>query len=153
VRLDKKTDQSLTFEKEGFKKFTTRLDTRMNPWFWGNIVIGGLFGSTTDGISGAIYEYSPSQYLVSLEREGTGTLEAPTTRTSAQKAREFIVVGYNNIMSDLRQGEGPHLASLLSLLGIPQEGRREAVQKIRALSQAYTDIPSFADHVIELYIK
>ena len=38
----------------------------MNPWFFGNIVIGGLLGSTTDGVSGAINEFSPDQYFVTL---------------------------------------------------------------------------------------
>lgn len=31
--------------------------SRMNNWFWGNIILGGLLGSTTDAISGAMWQY------------------------------------------------------------------------------------------------
>ena len=37
-----------------------------NPWFWGNILFGGVFGSTTDGLSGSVHEYSPSQFFITL---------------------------------------------------------------------------------------
>jgi hypothetical protein len=57
VQIDKGKNQALVFEKEGYKTFTTQLSTRTNSWFWGNIVLGGFFGSSTDGISGAIYEF------------------------------------------------------------------------------------------------
>lgn len=33
---------------------------RLNPWFWGNIIIGGLVGSTTDIASGAAWRYDDS---------------------------------------------------------------------------------------------
>ena len=36
---------------------TTIVKSHLNPWFWGNIIIGGLIGSTTDSASGAAWEY------------------------------------------------------------------------------------------------
>ncbi len=153
VSLKKEAGQSLTFEKEGYKPLTMRLDTRINSWFWGNIVIGGLLGSTTDGISGGVYEYSPAQYMVTLDPIGTSHLEGPIAKSEAQKAKEFIVIGYANILNNLRAGQGPYLSSLLTMLKIRQENRDEATKKIRALSEAYTEIPEFADHVVNLYIK
>ena len=53
VTIARKSDQSITFTKDGYKPTTMRLETSINGWFWGNIVIGGLLGSTTDGLSGA----------------------------------------------------------------------------------------------------
>ncbi len=152
MNMKKKSGQTLIFEKEGHKKFTTRLDTNMNSWFWGNIILGGVLGSSTDATTGAIYEYSPQQYMVTLERAGVGPLEGHATKPAAQKAREFLVVGYSNILSDLSKGEGPHISSLLNLLSVPENQYEEAKEKIRALSSVYTDIPEFADHVIELYL-
>lgn len=153
LQMKKKAGQPLIFEKEGYKTLTMQLDTRMNGWFWGNILIGGLLGSTTDGVSGAVYEYSPSQYMVSLEAADSSNLGGRVTNSRAEKAKEFIVVGYNNIIENLSKGEGPHLNSLLNLLEVPEENRAEAVKKIRALSEVYTDILEFTDQVINLYVK
>lgn len=36
---------------------TTIVKSHLNPWFWGNIIFGGLLGSTTDSVSGAAWEY------------------------------------------------------------------------------------------------
>lgn len=36
---------------------TTIVKSHLNPWFWGNIIFGGLIGSTTDSASGAAWEY------------------------------------------------------------------------------------------------
>lgn len=152
--LKKKAGQSLVFSKDGYKPLTMQLETHMDSWFWGNIVLpGGLFGSTTDGISGAINEYSPSQYMVTLQQEGTGPLESNTATDAKQKAKEYIVLTYKNILSDISNGGGQYLTSLFELLKIPKEGQGEATKKIHALSDAYSNIPEFADRVIELYLK
>lgn len=153
VSLKKKAGQSLIFSKDGYKPLTMQLETRMDSWFWGNIVLGGFIGSTTDGISGAINEYSPSQYMVTLQQEGTGPLESNTATDAKQKAKEYIVLTYKNILSDISHGGGQYLTSLFELLKIPKEGQTEATKKIHALSDAYSNIPEFADRVIELYLK
>ena|SRR5213594_3841211 len=62
--IQKKTDQALTVSKEGYKTFTTQMTTSLDPWFWGNIVIGGVLGSVTDAVTEAMHEYAPGQYLV-----------------------------------------------------------------------------------------
>lgn len=36
----------------------------ISGWFWGNILIGGLFGSTTDYVSGGMWTYSNPYYIV-----------------------------------------------------------------------------------------
>ena len=113
LQLKREKGQSLVFEKEGYKRLTMRLDTRMNGWFWGNIVIGGLFGSSTDGVSGAVYAYSPSQYLVSLEKTGGNGLGGRVFNSRTEKAREFIVVSYDNIISNLAKGGGTPFSFLV----------------------------------------
>lgn len=153
TRLDRKSGQTLNFEKEGYKPLTMELETTVNPWLFGNIICCGLLGSTTDAVSGGFYEYSPSQYLVTLQAAGTAPLEGPAAKSDAQKAKEFIVIGYGNLLNDLSAGEGSHLSSLFTMLDVPEENRGEAVQKIRALSEEYKEIPEFADQVIALYAK
>src|ERR1035441_4413115 len=92
TRLSKESGQTLVFSKDGYKSITMRLDTTMNGWFWGNIVLGGPIGSTTDGITGAVHEYSPSQYMVTLTPEGASHLEEKTSLSANQKTKEFVVV-------------------------------------------------------------
>ncbi|MCM2303551.1 MAG: PEGA domain-containing protein [Elusimicrobia bacterium] len=150
--IKKKSGQTLIFSKEGYKPVTMQLETRMNGWFWGNIAFGGLIGSTTDGLSGAVHEYSPSQYMVSLQPEGTGALESKTTIASRQKAKEFILISYKNIQSDLSTGDGEYLNSLLELLKVPKEGKVEAVKKLRALAGVYPNILEFTERVLDLYL-
>src|SRR5579884_1609629 len=87
TRIDRKQGQTLVFEREGYKPLTMRLDTTINPWFWGNIVFGGLIGSTTDGISGGVYMYSPAQYMITLEPAGTSHLEGPVAKVKLKKPR------------------------------------------------------------------
>lgn len=91
-RLDKESDQSVSFEMPGYRTVTKDLSTKTDPWFFGNILIGGLFGSTTDFASGAAYEYSPDQYFVTLPPDNNGGM-----LNSQQSVERFIVVTYNEL--------------------------------------------------------
>ncbi len=153
ISIKKKSGQTIVFSKEGYKPVSMQLETRMNSWFWGNIIIGGLIGSTTDAASGAIHEYSPSHYMVTLQQESVTAMEAKAIASDGQKAKDFILVAYKNIVSDLNKGEGQYQDSLLEILKVPKEDQSEAKKKIRALSEAYTNILEFADRVIALYVK
>lgn len=149
--IKKQSGQSLVFEKEGYKPLTMQLETHLNPWFWGNIVLGGFIGSTTDGLSGAVHEYSPNQYMVTLQPAGTGSLETQTAISERQKRRDYIVTNYDRLIDDLQKGAGEHLTSLLSLLNVSANQTESAIKRIRALSEAYPGIIEFADHVIEAF--
>ena len=147
IQLDRKSSQALSFELEGYKTVNMPLTTTLEPWFWGNIVIGGLIGSTTDGISGAVYEYSPSQYFVSMHP--VNGIDKP----QKAKAREFIVAGYKHIINELNTAPAEYVSSLLELLAIKPEDREDAIKKIKGLSEIYQDIPSFAQQVTDLFLK
>ena len=49
--------KKLTFATVSDCNKTVMLKRKMNGQFWGNILFGGVPGSTTDSISGAIWEY------------------------------------------------------------------------------------------------
>jgi hypothetical protein len=66
LQLDREENQKVIFEKIGYKPLTMNLATTLNGKFWGNILIGGVLGPTTDSVSGASREYSPRQYFVTL---------------------------------------------------------------------------------------
>lgn len=150
--IDRKSDQTLTFEKEGYKTLTLPFTTTINGWFWGNIAIGGLIGSTTDGLSGAVYEYSPSQYNVTLVPTDKTVAENPE-KIKRNEIKSYIISGYNNIIVELNKESGEYVKSLLELLKISKENRNEATEKIKSLSTVYSNIPEFADQVVNYFIK
>jgi hypothetical protein len=151
TRIDRASGQSITFEKEGYKTQTMALATTVNPWFWGNIILGGLIGSTTDGISGAFYEYSPSQYFITLAPTAPATIPEQDTRRGEVKT--FIIAGYKNIIQELATGEDVYLTSLFNLLKITPEEKPEAMSNLKQMAAKYMDIPTFADEVANYYLK
>jgi hypothetical protein len=149
--LKRKSGQVITFEKEGYNAVNTDMATKLNPVFFGNILIGGLIGTSTDISSGAIMEYAPSQYMVTLNPMGTSQLDGPVSRSLAQRTTEFIVVGYDDILRDLHQGGGPYAASLLTLLGVSREEREGTIDVLLALSEKHVGAPEFASQVVQSY--
>ena len=151
IQLDKKSDQSVEFNLEGYKRQTRSLTTTMDGWFWGNILLGGLIGSTTDGISGSVNEYSPNQYYVTMVADSSNPVNSITSEKS--KVKEFIVISYTQIIRDLAKGEGEYLDSLVSMLKIEDSNRSESIKKIKSLSEVYTIIPDFAEQVTNYFLK
>ena len=80
-------NQALVIRKEGYKEFSTTMSTTLNGWFFGNIVLGGLPGSTTDAATGAMHEYAPNQFLVALEPEGSNAATSIGLNTNVSEAR------------------------------------------------------------------
>jgi len=153
LQLDKADGQSVVFSKDGYKPVTMKLTTTLDSWFWGNIVFGGVIGSLTDSMSGAVNEYSPSQFFVTLTPDGVSRIENSTLKSQRDKAKEFIVGRYTNLMTNVSQGGGEDFNALMVLLKIEKTQQADALRKIRALFEVYTDAPAFADHVIALYLK
>ena len=152
-RLDKKSGQTVAFTKDGYKPVTMALTTGLDSWFWGNIVAGGFLGSTTDGINGSVYEYSPSQYFVTLTPDGASNIENLTLKSQHDKAREFIVAHYSNLIANVSQGGGEDFSALMGILRVEKAQHGSALRKILALSEVYPDVPTFAKHITMLYLK
>ena len=153
LRIDRKSNQALKFEKDGYEPVEMQLATRMNPWFWGNIIFGGLLGSTTDGLTGAIHEYMPNQYLIDLTPVGTISTIGAGSDARKNSAKSYIVVNYSSITTELNSGPGEYLQGLSALLEIPEPERPAAYEKIKAMSNTTHDVVVFADEVISTYIR
>lgn len=68
-----KDSQDITINvKEGRcnKETTTVAKSRLEPWFWGNILTGGVFGSTTDSLTGAMWQYDDT-IVVNVNEKAT----------------------------------------------------------------------------------
>lgn len=59
---------TVTLTKSGYDTKTITLSTEVETVFWGNIIIGGVLGSTTDLASGAMYKYAPATLNIDLEK-------------------------------------------------------------------------------------
>jgi hypothetical protein len=151
--IDKKDDQILIFSKDGYKDQKMQLTTTTTGWFFGNIISGllGLLGSTVDFASGAMIEYMPSQYYVTLAPKD-GTAVNPVTSEKG-RIKEFVVVNYSNLMKELAQGPGENITTLLEMLGIKSDKQQTAIAQLKALAEIYKDIPSYADRVLDLYVE
>jgi hypothetical protein len=59
----------VTVSKEGYFSKSITLSTDIEPIFWGNIISGGVFGSTTDAATGSMYKYAPSTLQIDLQKK------------------------------------------------------------------------------------
>lgn len=143
----------MKFTKDGFKDTEFPIEANINNWFWGNIIFGGLYGSTTDAVSGAAYEYKPGSYMVTLQPD-TGA-QAPNSilLNEKQKIINFIVMGYNQLITELNGKSGQYTASLFELSGAPTESRDDLRKKLKSLSDVYTVIPDFAEKSADILLK
>lgn len=95
-----------------------------------------------------------SQHMVTLEPDGTNKIDGKPALSDQQKAKEYIVVAYKGLIEELTKNDkGEYTRSLLNILKIPDAQQDDAIAKIRALSDAYKDIPIFADRVVEMFLK
>jgi hypothetical protein len=154
MQLERGDSKPLTFSKVGYQTESVQIESELNPWFWGNIVFyGGFFSSTTDAVAGGIHKYSPSQYMVTLIPIGSGAsaIESQLGLTEKQKIKDFIVVSYRQLGNDVAKGHGEYLTSLFSMLNISGDGAAAGLNKLRALHEAYPNIPEFAERTLDLY--
>lgn len=147
VAVDRASNQSITFEKEGYKTYTAQLSTTTNPWFFGNIVLGGLVGSTTDGVSGAIHEYSPDQYFVTLKPD------TPTgiSTSKPRKIKEIIIAFSGNFRHQLASGGGEKVSVVLYLLDIGASEKETTIKTLNQLALNNQDDLELANTIIEIY--
>jgi hypothetical protein len=64
--IKRKSGTTVTVQKLGYQTKTITLTTEIESVFWGNIIIGGVLGSTTDLATGAMYYYAPATLEVDL---------------------------------------------------------------------------------------
>lgn len=144
--------QSLRFTKEGHKDIEISLISNINPWFFGNILTGGLLGSTTDGLSGAAFRYEPNSYMVTLPAADDAPLSDATSFTQKQQIVNFIVAGYPILIKELNLQSGQYVSSLLALAKVTDEQQPDVTKRLKALSDAYTTIPEFADKAADMLL-
>ena len=95
------SDTVVVLKKNGYSDVEIKLAKSTNWWFLGNILFPGLYGTTTDAISGAIVQYQPDQYHVTLTPLGISSEESDKIRKESE-LRNFILRMYVNLGEDRR---------------------------------------------------
>jgi len=139
--LDRKKDQVLVIEKEGYKPVTMQLTTSLNSWFWGNILIGGLIGSTTDGITGSVNEYAPSQYFVPLT-----PIEEKKANLEINK-KIFAMMNYDKLVKELFTEPGEYTKAFIILMGVEEGKEGVVINKMRDIAKTTNNGLVFAEKV------
>ena len=75
-------DMNVVCNKDGYQSASTMVPSNVEPWTFGNILIGGLLGLGIDAYSGAMGKY-PSKVDVPMKPTATGSADAPTGPSSA----------------------------------------------------------------------
>ena len=103
----------LTAEKDGYENVPLKLQTKLSIFFFGNIITGGLLGSTTDSLSGGMWEYAPSQFYIDMTEIGK------TANKKLQEVKKFILKNYAALKAEAAKGKSSeYLTSLEELSGI-----------------------------------
>jgi uncharacterized protein YceK len=85
ILLKKKNEGPIILQLAGHIDKEVPVKRTLNPVFLGNIITGGLAGSATDTSTGAINEYNPGQYSVTLQKLPTAG-EPAAAETPAPEA-------------------------------------------------------------------
>jgi len=139
--IDRRSNQTLIFEKEGYNPVKIQLTTTINPWFWGNILIGGVIGSTTDGFSGAYNEYAPSKYLIPL-----APIEDKKVNLKINK-KIFAMMNYNQLVNESYTEPGEYTKALIILMGVEKGNEDSMIDAIRNIAKTTNDGLAFAEKV------
>ena len=60
-------DGVIMLEKEGYEPATVDMKKKMNPWVWGDIILGSMLSTSIDTSTGASSQYDPGEYMVDLK--------------------------------------------------------------------------------------
>lgn len=86
---------TLNIKKEGYKDISITLSRKIDSWFWGNVLIGGIIGIVVDMSTGAAYKISPSKIDEILVKEGINASSLDT------KDKMYIYVSLKELHQDL----------------------------------------------------
>lgn len=131
----------------GYQTYQAALNRSINSMFWVNILSGGVFGSTTDYATGAMYEYAPSTFMVTLQAaEQTTQLREEWQRREGLRA--FVLMNGEALVTDLASGHGEYVDVLVDVMAISPDQRAAAIDRWRASYSASRTAAEFAAAIV-----
>ena len=150
-------------KKNGYEDQQLLLQTKTNNTFWGNIILGGPLGSTTDYASDAMIEYSPNMYHITLnpiplvqsndggfavERGARTRIEPEGLRTERQ-VRNYLLRYHAYLTADMARGQGEYLSSLYTMLRLSDSV--ETLNRFRSIAARNHEALAFAEAILTQY--
>jgi len=75
ARFFKKQQYTLTFSSPGYQSKTIPLQCKVDGWYWGNLLLGGVIGMViVDPATGAMYKFNQESISTTLQPDGSATL-------------------------------------------------------------------------------
>src|SRR5690606_33030512 len=90
----KKAIYQVRFEKEGYETKVITINSKLNGWYFGNILLGGLIGMLiVDPATGAMYKIEDENINQSLVKKSEGNLNA---------GQKLIIMDINDVDAEMR---------------------------------------------------
>lgn len=77
--LKRKERKTIRIELDGYSPYEVALDRKLDGWYFGNILFGGIIGLVVDAANGAMYKLTPSQIDAHLSGGSTASLSGDDT--------------------------------------------------------------------------
>jgi hypothetical protein len=91
VKLCRKTEHNVEVAYPGYDTAQTTIHRKLNPWLFGNILVGGPLGLVVDICTDATHNLSPDEINLQLKGEGSGArAQAPGTRDKGTATRATL---------------------------------------------------------------
>lgn len=88
VALDKRDTHQLKFKKDGYSEEVMLTRKKMNPWIWGNLILGGIIGILVDVSTGAANKIEPDNYYVIMTKVKPAQDQAVVVKAETQAEPE-----------------------------------------------------------------
>ena len=91
VKLCRKTEHNVEVAYPGYDTAQTTIHRKLNPWLFGNILVGGPLGLVVDICTDATHNLSPDEINLQLKNEGSGArAQVPGTRGEGTGTRSTL---------------------------------------------------------------
>jgi hypothetical protein len=139
---------NVVFKKDGYEDQRATIVTSVNNWFWGNILFGGLIGSSTDAATGAMWKFAPNSYYASMPPLKASNAEWDRF-VYERTRRRFLLFSYSQLVSDVVTGHGEYLSSLYQIFSVPANQRRETLANLENIVFSSENAPAFTNAVVK----
>lgn len=150
AQIIKKSNTQVMIKADGYNPQTMTLSTTIPTAFWGNALTfyGSFMGSTTDYLSGAVYEYSPNNYFFQLDKISKGTDQEAKIEMLENEITQYTLINHKNLQKDIIRGEGEYITSLFKIAG-QDENKSSYLEKLKTIAKADLSIIEFSKQITE----
>ena len=149
ARIKREKNMVLVLSKEGYEDQIIHLTTGLNYFVFANIIFGtyGTSSTSTDAASGATIEYSPDSYYATLAPKKASKMEKDRLNLKIL-TRNFVLLNYHSLTSDIARGQGEYLSNLYAILNIDEANQIRTLSYLQEMLYRYSNVPGFAENVV-----